>query len=195
MRHARMFILLAVIGQSGCGSSQKPIVSKETDVCPKSEAKKGAGTEKKFDLGKPALPTGLVCLRWPMSGFRRVSSGFMDPKHGFTPGKHDGTDMPAPVGTSVLASAAGEVVWTRDVAPCQDAAVAVRFGEGWVFEVHHLSRVDVVKGEKIMLGRRLGLSGGAVGAPGSGPWTTGPHLHLMIVHDGAYVDAEKYLCP
>lgn len=119
----------------------------------------------------------------------------MDPDHTFTPGKHDGTDFPAPIDTSVLAPAAGEVAWTREVAPCQDAAVAVSFGEGWTYEVHHLSRVDVVKGEKIVLGRRLGLTGGAIDAPGSGPWTTGPHLHFMLVREGAYVDAAKYFCP
>ncbi|HJV32492.1 MAG TPA: M23 family metallopeptidase [Patescibacteria group bacterium] len=191
---ARKFVLLAVIGQAACGASSKPVAPKPS-ICPKPEAKEGAAEEKKFELGKPPLPSGLVCLRWPMPDFRRVSSGFMDPKHTFTPGKHDGTDMPAPVGTSVLAAAAGEVLWTREVAPCQDAAVAVDIGEGWSLEVHHLSRVDVGKGEKIVPGRRLGLSGGAVDAPGSGPWTTGPHLHFMLVHEGAYVDAAKYLCP
>lgn len=194
MIDARMFVLLAFIGQSACGASPKPVPPK-VPACPKPEAKEGAAQEKRFELGKPDLPRGLACLRWPMGGFRRVSSRFMDPKHTFTPGRHDGTDMPAPVGTSVLSPADGEVVWTRDVAECQDAAVAVSFGDGWVLEVHHLSRVDVGKGEKIVSGRRLGLSGGAVDAPGSGPWTTGPHLHFMLVHDGAYVDAEKYLCP
>jgi len=185
--------LLAVVGQSACGFRPLPAAPKPI-ACPQPAAS-GTKVEKVFELGKPALPYGLTCVRRPLIDFRRVSSPFMDPDHTFTPGKHDGTDFPAPIDTSVLAPAAGEVAWTREVAPCQDAAVAVSFGEGWTYEVHHLSRVDVVKGEKIVLGRRLGLTGGAIDAPGSGPWTTGPHLHFMLVREGAYVDAAKYFCP
>lgn len=197
MRHARLFVLLAVLGQVACGSSESRLprpVQAAIAACPVSDAK-ARGAARTFDLGKPPLPDGLECLRWPMPGFRRVSSEFRDPDHAFTPGEHAGTDMPAPVGTDVLAPAGGTVVATRPAEACKDAAVFVRFGEGWTYAAHHLSRVDVREGEVIVPGRRLGLSGGAVGAPGSGPWTTGPHLHFSLMREGAYVDAEKYFCP
>jgi len=191
MSSAKSCFVLAVFFHLACGTPPKAAMP-APGACPKPEA---AEEDKVFDTGKPPLPPGLDCLRWPMPDERKVSSPFMDPHHTFTPGKHDGTDFPAPVGTSVLAPAAGEVVWTRTVSKCDDAAVAVRFGDGWVYQVHHLSRVDVAPGEKIVPGRRLGLSGGEVDAPGSGPWTTGPHLHFMLVHDAAFVNAERYLCP
>jgi len=196
MRIARMYVLLAAIGQTMCAASSPPQPKAPPAVpgCPKLETN-GTAPEKKFERGRPDLPEGLTCLRWPMPAYRKISSEFMDPDHPFTPGKHDAIDMPAPVGTDVLAAAAGEVAMTREVEACNDAAVRVDLGEGWAYEVHHLSRVDVAKGETIVPGRRLGLSGGEIGAPGSGPWTTGPHLHLMLMHEGAYVDPAKYLCP
>lgn len=197
MRHAMSFVLLAAFGQSSCGGSAKvPIVgppAAKAPECP--SAAKGQAREAEFDLGKPALPDGLRCLRRPMRAHTRVSSEFMDPDHAFTPGRHSGTDMPAPVGTDVLAPAGGIVRWVREVAACQDAAVGVAFGDEWAFSVHHLSRVDVRIGERVVAGQRLGLSGGEVDAPGSGPWTTGPHLHFSMAYRGAYVDAEKYFCP
>lgn len=195
MPSARIIALLAIFVQSACGSPRPSVTAATPRKC-LAPPKTGKETESKLDDGKPALPDGIACLAWPMGDFRTVTSTFRDPHHPFVPGRHNATDIQAPVGTSVLAPAAGVVVWTREVADCQDAGVAVLFGEeDWVYEVHHLSRVDVVKGEKVVFGERLGLSGGAIDAPGSGPWTTGPHLHFSTSHAGAYVDSARYLCP
>jgi murein DD-endopeptidase MepM/ murein hydrolase activator NlpD len=130
-----------------------------------------------------------------MGSYRTINSAFRDPDHPFTPGKHSGTDIDAPVGIPVLAPAAGVVDGIRAVGPCEDASVRVQFGEDWVYAVHHLSRVDVKDGQVVVRGQRLGLSGGEVGALGSGKWTTGPHLHLSMVHERSYVNAINYLCP
>jgi len=200
MRTARMYLLLAVVGQSACGRTQLKPNAPEPGACPLPDkaAASTAALDKTFDTGKPPLPPGLDCLRRPMGSYRKVSSPFMDVRYGDGPlpaSRHDGTDLPAPVGTDVLAPAAGTVTWTRAVAPCEDAAVKVSFGEGWTYATHHLSRVDVREGEVVVAGQRLGKSGGAVGAPGSGPWTTGPHLHFSLTHQDDFVDAEKYFCP
>lgn len=184
----------AVFVQLACGTPHGPTAPRPS-ACPQAEAA-DAPDERKFNLGKPQLPPSHACLDWPMGGhFRKINSSFMDLHHPFTPGKHDGTDIGAAAGTPVFAPTAGVVEWTRAVAPCQDATVAVRFGEGWSYQAHHLSRVDVADGQSVARGQRLGLSGGEVDAQGSGPWTTGPHLHLSLLHDGAYVDAERYFCP
>jgi murein DD-endopeptidase MepM/ murein hydrolase activator NlpD len=179
-----------------CAGPARPVApSLPPSECREAAEKASGGQEKRFEAGKPPLPGPQACLDWPMGSFRKITSTFMDPRHPFVPGRHDGTDIYAPVGTSVLAPSAGEVTWTRAVGPCQDAAVAVRYADGWVYEFHHLSRVDVAVGDKVVHGQRLGLSGGAVDADGSGPWTTGPHLHFSLSHEGAYVDAAQYLCP
>ncbi len=186
---ARKFVLLCVFMQTACAHAPRG------GIVETKPPETGTSPDKLFDDGKPELPSGITCLSWPMGSHRWITATFKDPHHPFVPGKHDGTDIQAPVGTAVLAPVGGVVTWTRAVAKDTDAAVAVTFGQGWVFEVHHLSQVEVTKGQTIVPGERLGLSGGAVGAPGSGPWTTGAHLHLSVSHDGAYVNAAQYFCP
>ena len=174
MRTARMSVLLAVVGHIACSSGSARV---KAPVAPPAD---GAGQRPAFHGGTPSLPEHVACLRHPMPG---------------VPGNHTGVDFPAPVGTDVLAPASGKVVKAVDVAAGADAYVSVRFAEGWTYAVHHLSRVDVKVDELVVRGQRLGLSGGAVGADGSGPWTTGPHLHFSVAYAGAFVNPSPYVCP
>jgi murein DD-endopeptidase MepM/ murein hydrolase activator NlpD len=185
-----MFVFVNFV-LSACRIREPESVVTQGD-CP---ATPGAAHETKFDDGRPGLPEGIACLAWPIGAYRTISSSFRDPDHPFVPGKHSGTDIASPVGIPVTASAGGVVDWIRAVAHCQDATVGVRFGADWVYEAHHLSRVDVTRGQVVVVGQRLGLSGGRVGDPGSGQWTTGPHLHFGMLHEGTYVNASNYLCP
>lgn len=151
---------------------------------------------------RPDLPEGVACLRGPLAirvAEYVISSPFRDPGHCWTPGTHTGTDFPTRadaqgvVKKEVLASAAGEVV-----AVSQEYesvwSVEVRFGKGWNYRVVHLSDIAVHVGDKVDIGELLGKSGGEKGAAGSGPYTSGPHLHFSLMYHGAYVDAEKYFC-
>jgi len=176
--------LLAVIGQSACLSGRGVSPSKP------------AGSERKFRDDRPPLPEGVTCFVHPMVHYWHVSSRYRDPKHVFTPGYHAGTDFPAPVGTAVLAIADGEVSKIVPVAPGdQEAYVAVRADAHWTYSVHHLSGIEVTEGQEVKRGDVLGRSGAKVGAPGAGKWTTGPHLHLNLSYDDAFVDSELYFCP
>ena len=147
------------------------------------------------------LPSGVACLAWPMGDrYRHVSSGFHDPDHPFRAqvGDHDAIDLPAETGTIIRASAEGEVIRIRPVGFPYAASVTVRFsrfGPHWTYHVAHLSRIDVVEGQAVRRGQALGLSGGAVGAPGAGPYTTGPHLHFRLERNGVALDPKPYLCP
>lgn len=142
---------------------------------------------------RPALPDGVPCLGKPLAARRLlVSRGFRDPRH-FRPKTHTGTDLPAAPGTPVLAVAAGKVIFAR--ASARDTnIVTVDIGGGWTVSSAHLSEIRVREGETVAAGQILGLSGGAVGAPGSGPCTTGPHLHLSAAFEGRYLDLEPFLC-
>ncbi len=179
MHFARTLVLLVFIGQSSCGHSD----FKATLRRPRSKD----------------LPFGVGCLAWPMGdGHHHVSAGFHDPNYAFKSqvGDHDAIDIPAEVGTVIRASANGKVVMLEPVID-QDhaAAVTIRFGRRWTYYVGHLSRIHVVKGQYVGRGDVIGLSGGAIGAPGSGPWTTGPHLHFRLQRDWISVDPKPYLCP
>jgi len=184
MRTARLFVLLAAVGQPACASGVRT-----------AETPAKAAPEAKFHSKDPPLPEGVACLDHPMEHYWHVSSTYRDPHHKFVPGKHYALDFPAPVGTPVLAAADGEVVRIEPVAPGKDAYVSVRFAKGWTYEVHHLSAVVAEIGQVVARGDVLGLSGGAVGADGSGPWTTGPHLHFSVAYDGAFVNPAPKLCP
>lgn len=190
MRHALSFLVLAALGRlCACGSGTvRPAMPSDPPPI---------GTSSwTFDDHPPPLPKDIGCLQYPMLGYRDVSSRFKDPRHKFTPGKHGGVDFPAPVGTAVLAPAAGKVTKIVPVeSPAEAAIVYVRFADGWTFGVVHLSRIDVAVGEKVLRGQRLGLSGAKPGDPGAGLYTTGPHLHFTLIHGDDFVDPMPFLCP
>jgi murein DD-endopeptidase MepM/ murein hydrolase activator NlpD len=150
----------------------------------------------KFRDDRPDLPIGMECLLDPLaqkaSSFR-VNSPFRDPDHCWAPGRHGAIDISAAAGTPVVAPAGGMVV--RVLEEHDEAwSVDVVFGVFWVFSVTHLREIAVEEGETVRTGQVLGWSGGEKGQPGSGPYTTGAHLHFSMQYDGAFVDPEKYLC-
>lgn len=67
-------------------------------------------------------------------------------------------------------------------------------GAGWFVEItspdgrimvstFHMSRVDIVDGQRVVGGQQIGVSGGVRGEPGAGN-TTGAHLHFEIWERG-----------
>lgn len=91
---------------------------------------------------------------------------------------HNGVDFSARIGTPILAAESGEVVGTGNT----DAACAgVSYGK-WILIRHtnglstlyaHLSVIQVVAGQKVMAGQKIGLSGNT-------GYSTGPHLHFTV---------------
>ena len=98
---------------------------------------------------------------------------------------HRGTDFPVPEGTPVVVSNAGTVVLASDLF-YEGGCVIVDHGQQFFTIYMHLSKMDVAAGDKLEKGARLGLSGktGRV---------TGPHLHMGVKWNGAYLDPTKLL--
>jgi len=94
---------------------------------------------------------------------------------------HRGTDFAVPVGTPVLAPAAGVVVLTAD-RMLTGQTVVLEHAPGVYSVYFHLSRLLVKKGQRVVPGGRLALSG-ATGL------VTGPHLHWEVRVGGVSVDA------
>ncbi|NPV57753.1 MAG: M23 family metallopeptidase, partial [Anaerolineae bacterium] len=99
---------------------------------------------------------------------------------------HTGVDIPAPVGTPVLAAASGKVIWAgygllrgdNDINDPYGLAVVVRHDFGWqgrrLNTVYaHMDRIDVKLGQLVDTGTQLGI----IGTTGA---TTGPHLHFEV---------------
>jgi murein DD-endopeptidase len=101
---------------------------------------------------------------------------------------HLGTDFACPVGTPIVAGAAGEVVRVSNELDYGGLKVCVDHGGG-LFTTHcHLARAMVGVGDTLKRGQTVGLSGA------SGlefvlffPWVA-PHLHYDVWLDGAPVD-------
>lgn len=90
---------------------------------------------------------------------------------------HEGIDWAAPEGTSVLACAAGTVVWASDRLG-YGLCVRIRHhaGETWYTWYAHLSQILVAVDDQVEAGALIGRSGKTGNS-------TGPHLHLTLQRD------------
>ena len=187
-----LFAAMSCIFTLSCGRPYK-LSAMQQKVCVSSESDEEA--EKRYwNEAYPDLPDGVSCLARPFSNKQvRVSSRFRDSSHSFRPGRHTGTDVPLKQGTRTLAMAPGKVIYARS-SEYGTNKIVIDMGGGWTYTVLHLSAIRVSVGETVTVGYLLGLSGGKPGVPGSGPCTTGPHLHFSLAYKGKCLDVERYLC-
>jgi murein DD-endopeptidase MepM/ murein hydrolase activator NlpD len=86
--------------------------------------------------------------------------------------RHTGTDFAGAVGTPVVSAARGVVALVADFY-LAGRAVYLDHGAGLVTGYFHLSQADVVEGDTVAAGQRIG----SVGRTGR---VTGPHLHWIM---------------
>jgi murein DD-endopeptidase MepM/ murein hydrolase activator NlpD len=96
---------------------------------------------------------------------------------------HRGTDFPVNEGTPIIASNSGTVVLAKELF-YEGNCIIIDHGERLFTIYMHLSKIDVAAGDNVEKGARLGLSGktGRV---------TGPHVHIGVRWNGAYLDPVK----
>lgn len=101
---------------------------------------------------------------------------------------HRGLDYHAKPGSPVTASNSGEVVLARELF-YEGNCVILDHGQQFYTLYMHLSHLAVSEGEKVAKGEEIGLSGATGRA-------TGPHLHIAVRWQGAYLDpAQLWLLP
>jgi murein DD-endopeptidase MepM/ murein hydrolase activator NlpD len=98
---------------------------------------------------------------------------------------HKGTDFRAAAGTPVYAANDGIVLIAQPMF-YEGNFVLLDHGQQFMTMYMHFSRIDVHVGDHVRKGQQLGLSG-ATGR------VTGPHLHLGVRWQGAYLDPVKLL--
>jgi murein DD-endopeptidase MepM/ murein hydrolase activator NlpD len=94
--------------------------------------------------------------------------------------RHTGTDFAGAVGAPVVAPTRGVVALVADFY-LAGRAVYLDHGAGLVTGYFHLSRADVVAGDTVRAGQRIG----AVGRSGR---VTGPHLHWIMRYGTVSLD-------
>jgi hypothetical protein len=97
--------------------------------------------------------------------------------------QHRGTDFPAHEGSIVEASNAGTVVLAREMF-YEGNCIIIDHGLNFFTIYMHLSKMNVSVGDKVTKRQHIGLSG-ATGR------VTGPHLHVGVRWDGAYINPVK----
>jgi hypothetical protein len=101
-------------------------------------------------------------------------------------GTHYGDDLACKVGTPIIATAAGTVVYAG-ISGGYGNLIEINHADGAQSRYGHMSKINVTIGEKVTQGEQVGLSGGSKGAFGAGD-STGPHLHFEIRLNGKPVD-------
>ncbi len=106
---------------------------------------------------------------WPVRG--RISGNFGNHRilNGRPKSPHTGMDIAAPTGTPIVAPLAGVVTMVSDLYYTGNTLI-IDHGHGVSTVFAHMQNIDVVAGQTVRRGERIG----AVGATGR---ATGPHLH------------------
>ena len=100
---------------------------------------------------------------------------------------HMGTDYGAPIGTPVQSIGSGRVIFAGRKGG-EGNMVHVAHGNGYETMYLHLSRMFVRAGERVEIGKVIGL----VGSTGL---STGPHLDFRILQRGQYKNFERLGLP
>jgi murein DD-endopeptidase MepM/ murein hydrolase activator NlpD len=135
------------------------------------------------DLTNMAYPS-----RLPLQGVvPRISSGFGVRHDPFTGrlARHMGLDIPAPLGTAVLASGGGRVV-SAGFRGAYGNAVVIDHGDGMQTLYGHCSKLFVRAGDVVMPRQKIA----AVGSTGR---STGPHLHFEVIRGGVPIEPGRFL--
>ncbi len=153
-------------------------------------AKIAADTELKKAARKETQPIAdwSVGFDWPVTG--RISGVFGSQRilNGEPKNPHSGLDIAASTGTPIRAPAPGIVRLAEDDMYFEGGLVLLDHGHWLESAFLHMSRIDVVPGQRVEKGDIIG----AVGATGR---VTGPHLHWSLKWAGRLVDPQLTLDP
>jgi murein DD-endopeptidase MepM/ murein hydrolase activator NlpD len=138
---------------------------------------------------------------WPLPAGTRISQGYgTNPGGRFNPvGGHTGTDFAVPTGTPLRASGDGVIAFigTSDsptggdnpwwITPFAGNYLALDCGDtAPTFIYAHLSRFNVVAGQRVKKGEIIAFTGN------SGTASTGPHLHMEALAPGYNLRSSTY---
>lgn len=150
--------------------------------------------QKMSQTQKNRLNSGNSTIGWPVPR-NMVMTTFHDPDYPYRNilGEHPGWDIRAKQGTTLLAAADGYVAKVKSDGTKNYAYIMIIHGNGLATVYGHVSAVYVSQDQYVTQGQPIGRSGGMPGGIGSGPFTTGPHLHFEVRLNGIPVDPANYL--
>lgn len=132
---------------------------------------------------------GNINFIWPCPASGRITSSFGDresPTEGAS-SSHQGIDIGASAGSSILAAASGTVTIST-YSYSAGNYIMINHGGGVSTVYMHCSELLVSAGQEVTQGQ-------VIGKVGSTGYSTGPHLHFGIRVNGNYVNPTKYVSP
>lgn len=133
----------------------------------------------------PNFPESWAC---PVPNYTRISSHFGSRRilNNIKKQGHSGTDLAAPIGTSVLSPADGKVVFIHPNMFLTGKTILIDHGFGVFSSYSHLNSINVKLNQIVKSGDILGT----VGQTGR---ATGPHLHFTITWYGVRINPENLI--
>jgi len=140
-------------------------------------------------IAAPQATAQEINFIWPVLGHYRISSGYGNRRNPITGTTefHMGIDIPAPLGTAVLAARSGRVALSRWNGS-GGYMVIISHGDGFVTRYAHNSELLVSAGQWVN-------QGDTIAKVGSTGMSTGPHLHFDITLNGVSVSPLLYVNP
>ncbi|HVV52287.1 MAG TPA: M23 family metallopeptidase [Polyangia bacterium] len=124
-------------------------------------------------------------LRWPLATVPVTIGSPFGARWGK---RHEGIDLPAPIGTPVFAAADGKVVYAGNAIRGYGNLVVIKHAGDLLTAYAHNSVLLVSQGQPVRAGDRIAL----VGQSGH---ATGPHLHFEVRSGQIPRDPMRYLPP
>ncbi len=175
--------------QSDISNKEAAIAAYDAEI--KAENAAIAALEKEVAADKAALYSRYTydggMFTWPCPSYTRISDNYgmrMHPTLGVEK-MHNGIDLAAPGGSSILAAYNGTVV-AAAYEGSMGNYVMINHGAGLYTIYMHCSALYVSKGQDVTAGTKIA----AVGSTGR---STGNHLHFGVRLNGAYVSPWNYL--
>ena len=122
-----------------------------------------------------------IYFQWPLKTYK-ITQKF----NSFKKPPHLGIDLKAPLGTPILSSQSGKVVYAGQQFTGYGKVIIIEHDSQWTSLYSHLSQIKVKLGQIVRQGQVIG----AVGSTGR---STGPHLHFEILYKKQNKDPLKLL--
>ncbi len=163
-------------------------IKRREEEAARKAAEEAAASGSTYSSG-PVKNLGNISFIWPCPSSSTISSYFGSreaPMEGAS-SNHQGIDISASTGSSIVAAASGEVVIATYSASAGNY-VMINHGGGVYTVYMHCSSLSVSEGDEVSQGQKIA----AVGSTG---YSTGPHLHFGIRSDGEYINPLGYVSP
>ena len=175
-------------GYSGIGGPITPLEISSESVLSDIMSKRASTLLRDLDrVSLLKLAIARVPLGHPVVGSHRYTSGFgyrKDPVSGKRR-MHNGTDIAAPMGTKIVASGDGVVIFAGNNGG-YGRLIKIKHSQGFISYYAHLRRINVKVGQKVSRGDKIG-------AMGNSGRSTGVHLHYEIRLGVKPINASSYM--